>query len=532
MSRGQLDPEEFETRAAERRGGQRARGPNGTRRWLWVGLIVGPVVAAVVVVAVARPGPQAQSERPPERGPERVPNLLVVMVDDQTIGSFTDEVMPTTLDFFDGGGSTFDQAIAAPPLCCPARAGFLTGRYAQNHGVVENDIGYATMRGKKETFPVALQAAGYRTAMIGKFLNGYERVAGTEPAPGFQRWNALVGYADYFNYEITGDDGTREVARYATRELTAQARDFVSAESERPFFLWLSYNAPHTVLPGYGPPCDGLGAQPPDAASFERFADAKLPRPPSFDEKDTSDRPSLATHPNPLGPRDIQEATRAWRCSLAAMRDVDDQVGCCSTSSGARASSTTPSSYIGYYYGEHRLTDDKRLPLEPALRIPMAIRVGDAINGGDQAPARIEELVSQVDLAPTLLDYAGAAACPPGRKCDPLDGRSLRGLLEGADWPADRAIPLTLDDGWSYKAMRTDEELYMEVAASRKQEFAEPQPELYELRDDPDQLDNLAADANRVIRKRLDALALRLADLTDCAGIEGRDRARGRPFCE
>jgi arylsulfatase A-like enzyme len=148
------------------------------------------------------------------------------------------------------------------------------------------------------------------------------------------------------------------------------------------------------------------------------------------------------------------------------------------------------------------------------------------------APARVGELVSQVDLAPTLLDYAGAPACPPGRKCDPLDGRSLRGLVEGqGDWPQDRAIPLTLDDGWSYEAMRTEEELYMEVAASRKQKFTAPERELYELRSDPDQLDNLAVETGRDWRTLLGALSKQLAELTDCAGIEGRDRARGRPFC-
>ncbi|HKJ36977.1 MAG TPA: sulfatase-like hydrolase/transferase, partial [Solirubrobacterales bacterium] len=178
-------------------------------------------------------------ERPSNKGP----NLLVVMVDDQTVGSFTPEIMPGVTSFFDEAGSVFGQAIAAPPLCCPARAGFLTGRYAHNNGVVENDIGYPTMRGKDRTFPVALQRAGYRTGMIGKFLNGYDRENGADPAPGFDRWYAMLGSAEYRDFEVS-DQGERGFASgYATRVLTDEAREFMDRGGRRPFFLWLSYNA-------------------------------------------------------------------------------------------------------------------------------------------------------------------------------------------------------------------------------------------------------------------------------------------------
>ena len=87
--------------------------------------------------------------------------------------------------------------------------------------------------------------------MVGKFLNGYERVAGAEPAPGFDRWYAINGYADYFDFQVTDDGELREVAEYATDDLTREAIEF-TAEAQGddvPFFLWLSYNAPHTVLP-------------------------------------------------------------------------------------------------------------------------------------------------------------------------------------------------------------------------------------------------------------------------------------------
>jgi N-acetylglucosamine-6-sulfatase len=478
--------------------------------------------------------PEPRAERP---APKRAPNLLVVMTDDQSVGSFNADVMPNTTGFFEGGGTNFDQAIASPPLCCPSRAGFLTGRYAQNHRVLENEIGYASMEGQDQTFPIALQASGYRTAMIGKFLNGYGDVAGAAPAPGFDRWFSMQGSAEYTDYEVSDDGERRFVKRYATDELTEQARVFVGGTKGQPFFLWLSYNAPHTVLEGNPPPCDGLAAQPPpDPAVYEAFAGEPLPRPPSFDEKDTSDRPSLAIHPDPLGPKDIAEATDAWRCSLAAMRAVDDQLDL--LLSDLRDSGELDNTVVvylsdnGYYYGEHRLIDEKRLPLEPALRIPMAVRVGEAIERREARPAQTDALVSQVDLAPTLLDFAGVPLCPRDLDCAPMDGRSLRPLLEGEAWQTSRAIPLTLEDGWAYEAMRTDRELYMELTASRKEEFDEPQAELYELDSDPDQLDNLAA-GPAAGAARLEELSARLARITDCAGIAGRDpRTDGRPFCD
>ncbi|HKJ35625.1 MAG TPA: sulfatase-like hydrolase/transferase, partial [Solirubrobacterales bacterium] len=282
-------------------------------------------------------------------------------------------------------------------------------------------------------------------------------------------------------------------------------------------------------------PCDGRNAQPPGGLGPD--AEAELPRPPSFNEKDTSARPSLADHPDRMGRGDVNDATQAWRCGLAAMRAVDDELT--PLLAGLERSGTLANTVVvylsdnGYYYGEHRLTEDKRLPLEAALRVPMAIRVGSAVGTGRQ-PAAIGELVSQVDLAPTLLDYAGADSCPAGERCPPLDGRSLRKLLRGSSsgWPADRAIPLSLDDGWTYEALRTRSELYMEITAARKRDFESPQQELYDLGPDPDQLVNLAAEGEGRERERLDRLQRRLARLVRCAGIRGRDADRGRPYCD
>jgi N-acetylglucosamine-6-sulfatase len=260
------------------------------------------------------------------RGTGSRPNLLVVMTDDQTRTSFDASVMPQTLALFADGGTEFTQAVAAPPLCCPSRAGFLTGRYAHNTGVLDNHVGYGSLRYKSLTLATALEKAGYRTGLIGKFMNGYEVKAGTAPAPGFDYWHAIYGSADYFDFEVSHQGDVIPVSGYSTRKLTQEAVRFVGASRPAPFFLWLSYNAPHTVLPGAPGPCDGLAAQPPSRSAYRSFATSPLPAPGAFDERDVSDKPSLAGGPGLIKAGRLAEITQAWHCSLAAVHAVDTQL--------------------------------------------------------------------------------------------------------------------------------------------------------------------------------------------------------------
>lgn len=501
------------------------------------------MLAVVALVVLARssgsdpeaPNPEPSSDRLAP-GLRSAPNILVVMTDDQPLASFSDEVMPRTRRLLAEHGTTFEQAIAAPPLCCPSRAGFLTGRYAQNHGVVENDVGYRSMRDKAETLPAALQAAGYRTGLVGKFLNGYEAEAGTAPAPGFDYWYALYGYADYFEYQVSDQGELRDVSGYSTSDLSDRAAAFITDRDEaRPFFLWLSYNAPHTVLPTGAGACGGLAAQPPSEEAYSNYSDASLPSPPSFDEVDISDKPSLRGGPGPVKAGRLDEMTQQWRCALSALSAVDNELARVIDSlRGSGQLDRTIIVYLsdnGYFFGEHRLGSEKRLPLEPSLRIPLGIWVGQDVQN-EPPPPSSSALVSQVDLAPTLLDYAGVDPCRVWERCVPMDGQSLRPLLEGSGgWSGDRVIPLSLDDGWRYNGLRTETELYLELEESRWRSFSPPAIEYYDLRSDPDQLENLAA-SDGGVADRLDLLGAQLGELSRCAGIEGRDdRVDDRPFC-
>jgi N-acetylglucosamine-6-sulfatase len=466
------------------------------------------------------------SSRPPI--PQGRPNLVVVMTDDQTLSAFRPQIMPFTWRFFHGGGTVFNQAFAAPPLCCPARAGFLTGQYPHNHGVFTNVPGYPTLRDPGNTLPVWLRRAGYRTGLVGKYLNNYEKVGGALPAPGWHRWFALYGPAYYYDYRASTNGRLLDFGSsrrdYTTSVINRRALRFVNASGRRPFFLWLTYNAPHLVPAAASrPPCAGDMAQPPSRAAFERFARAPLPRPPSFNEPNVADKARWVQHRPTMSKDRIAQVTRRWRCALATLPAVDrgfkDLVARLRRTGELDRTIIVFLSDNGYFFGEHRIDDDKRLPYEPGIHVPLAVWVPPGLRDGPE-PARVTAPVANIDLAPTLLDYAGARPCASPGDCRVLDGRSLRGLLsgQGGRWPEDRGILMELADAFTYAAIRTPAYLYARIRADRQGALDPRQEELYDLRSDPNELRNLLhtdPGGSRMIRAEL---AARLDALRRCSG--------------
>src|SRR5436190_10513464 len=188
----------------------------------------------------------------PKAGPS-APNFLFVLVDDQATNSFKPRYMPRTFKAIVDPGTNFTNALAAPPLCCPDRAGIITGQYPHNHGVFSNHPGYPELTDPGNTLPVWLHSAGYRTALIGKFLNSYDRTQGDTPAPGFDRWFELLTERrdPYYGFRVSDQGVTRHYGHdrrnYVTDVLTRKATSFLRAQRGRtnPFFLWLPYSAPH-----------------------------------------------------------------------------------------------------------------------------------------------------------------------------------------------------------------------------------------------------------------------------------------------
>lgn len=456
------------------------------------------------------------------------PNLLVITTDDQTLAQFTSSAMPFMHRFLDRRGSIFPDAIAAPPLCCPSRAGFLTGQYPHNHGVFANHPGYPSLKGKRNTLPVWLDRAGYRTGLIGKYLNGYP-VLGGPPAPGWDEWFAAGGSIDYSDFDVSLGSETRHYGgdHYSTAVYTHAARRFIhdSATDRRPFFAWLTYNAPHLVFDGVAP-CAGSRAQPQTAADYTRFAGAPLPASPARAELDLSDKGRWIRGQAPTRRHELASVTKAWRCALASLRAVDR--GFRSLIAELRRDGELERTIIvftsdnGFYFGEHAITEGKELPYEPALRVPLAIAVPPALSG-DTAPPAIGGLVSNVDLAPTLLDYAGARPCASAQRCRTIDGRSLRPLLAGRTpgWTDGRAIPIELDDDFAYEALRTPRALYMELRADRMGSITPPEIELYDLGADPEQLDNLRTSDRNAFAAWKRRLSARLHRVIRCSGTTG-----------
>ncbi len=269
------------------------------------------MLAGVVLLAA---GPHARSEAPAR------PNVLVVMTDDQTAEAM--RVMPQVRSLIGDQGTTFANSFVNFSFCCPSRSTFVTGQYAENHGI-EHDRGFDLLE-SADTLPVWLQGAGYHTGFIGKYVNGYGFQDPTQIPPGWSEWyGALPDDQAVYDYDLS-ENGT--VVHYGAAPadfkgdvITAHALDFINgnAGSADPFFLTVAYTAPHTD--GADPPC--ADAAKPAPRDLGEFADEPLPPSPSFNEADVSDKPQkIADKPGlgaSSGVRDHEPATgaRSSRCS-------------------------------------------------------------------------------------------------------------------------------------------------------------------------------------------------------------------------
>lgn len=523
-------------------------------------------LAAVAVVALVCCGTAAA--RPAGAGADGRPNILVVMTDDMAATDV--ELMPNVQRQLAAKGTTFADAVDSFPLCCPARATFITGQYAHNHGVAGNfyPYGWYGMKRRGNTLGAWLQDAGYTTAMVGKWLNGYgARDAHGEVPKGFDIWRGLLDVSayDYFNFVMNRDgklrawgdeDFAHKLVEFASIEVTGEVTtvpevfawlaevfgpapyDYWGTErpknyspdvtgkvtakliraqrrSRNPFFIWWSVAAPHredvsTTL---------MGRPGPDPRPAPRFADEsedyELPRPPSFNEADISDKPSpVRDAATPMSEAQIEQLELDYQGRAGSLLAVDDRVA--RLVEVLRETDQLSNTLIlfvsdnGWLQGEHRITGDKFLPYEESLRIPMIVR-------GPKVPAgrTVHGQVSNIDFAPTLLDVANASS---GRT---MDGVSLLPTIRDPRRLPDRALeiealePLFAGEipinAWDrpYTGVRTDRYTY--VVWTETDEL-----ELYDRRKDPYQLDNVAGDP--AYAQIQDRLARKLARLERCKG--------------
>ncbi len=483
-------------------------------------------------------GPAATAEAAGGRAgaaPGGRPNVVVVMTDDQTAASVA-RAMPRTSRLA-RRATSFTAAIVANPVCCPSRAGFLTGQYPHNNGVDRNFPGYPRLRQKRSVLPAWLGRAGYATAHVGKFLNGYTyyrgRPGGLEPAPGWGEWYATVRPFAYFDYALSVNGRLRVYGDadrdYLTRVMTRQAVDFIARRSRRPgpFFLSVAPWAPHREIAGRFtriPAC--RDAPIPDPRDADAFAEEPLPRPPSFAEPDASDKPRFVRR-LALSRRDVAELERDYRCRLAALGGVDRMMARIfrtlrRTGELARTAIVFTSDN-GELQGEHRL-DGKSLPYEESARVPLIVWLpGGGGQGRPAQPPTVDLPVANIDLAPTILELAGARPCLGRDRCRRLDGRSLLPLLAGRVPPRDRAILISSREGdhgiCGFEAVRTADSTYARYRPRRSGPgCGRPSfEEYYGLGSDPHQLDNLLA-GDRPEPAEVADLRQRLGLLLGCRG--------------
>jgi N-acetylglucosamine-6-sulfatase len=524
-------------------------------------------LATSVIVAFAALSSVAEA-RPVGAGNDGRPNILVIMTDDQALADVS--LMPNVKRLLAAQGTTFADAVDSFPLCCPARATFITGQYAHNHGVAGNfaPFGWYGMKDRGNILPAWLQKSGYRTALIGKWLNGYgARDAHGEVPHGFDVWRGLLDVSayDYYNFVMNrngrlktwGDASfARKLVKFAKievdnqpdtlqsvfaklRELfgpapysywgTQKPKDYSpdvtgkvtenlvrsQKSSTKPFFIWWAPAAPHredvsTTL--MGRPGRDPRPAPRYAAKSSQYI---LPQPPSFNEPDLTDKPSnIRDATSPLTDAQIQQLELDYQGRAGSLRAVDDHVAklvrILRRTDQLRNTLIAFVSDNGWLQGEHRIPGDKYLPYEESLRVPFILR-----GPGIPANRTIHGQVSNIDFAPTLLDVANATA---GRI---MDGVSLMPTVRNPKKRPDRVIEIEAlvrlfagdipVNAWDrpYHGVRTDRFTYVVYRETGEKE-------LYDRRADPYELRNLAGNPGYTeIQARL---ARKLAKLDHCKG--------------
>lgn len=499
------------------------------------------VARAVPPITYAPAGgePAGDGERTGQR-----PNLVVIETDDQSMSLYRRAFMPRTRTLIEGEGTWFPNSFALPPLCCPSRATMITGQYPHSHGILGNNPGYRDLREPAHVLPSWLQRAGYRTGLIGKYLNGTRATLGLEPAPGWDRWYESGDAPTYFGpvFSVDGERRNYRRDRYVTSLINDEAVRFIgeAAADEVPFFAWVAHWAPHQKREPNVRGCGrGTVTAEPLPGDERRYRDLAFARSRAFNERDVADKPPRIQRLDPLSRRERRAVARSWRCRGAALREVDRGVGeiyaALERAGVLEETVIVFTSDNGFYFGEHRLPARKGSGFDAALRVPLAIRVGRDVFPGADPPPVVREPVGNVDLAPTLLELAGATPCFETDGCRRLDGRSLAGLLGGEprDWPRDRGLLNELDDDchligvrtrrWSaFGRGRVDDQGRCRLRANRNLQ-------IYDMRADPAQLHNLADTRPRLV----ETLRARAERLAACSGLRGREpRAPGFPFCE
>lgn len=465
------------------------------------------------------------------------PNIVFILTDDLDAKEIA--FMPKLQALMVEQGLSFSNFFVTDSLCCPSRSSIQRSQYVHNHGVAGNqapnggfDKFYAE-GDQNSTVGTWLKGAGYRTALMGKYLNeyGFPRGAGsTYVPPGWDEWDSPIengGYAE-FNYKMNENGKLVSYGKkpedYLTDVLSNKATTFIqqSAKTNAPFFLYLASYAPHQ--PATPAPRDE-----------QLFANATAPRTASFNEADVSTKPQFIQNLPLLTKKQIDEIDQLYRKRLQSLQAVDDLIG--QLFDTLKSTGQLDNTYIfftsdnGFHLGQHRMQMGKQTAYEEDIHVPLIVR------GPGIAPAqKVDQLGMEIDFGPTFAQLAhtslpdfvdGRSLVPLFNKESDLPGNWRQAVLIehyfGSDEPNQsafedeqhlnkkKAIP-------TYKALRTGRYLYVEYETGEK--------ELYDLSNDPDELHNIVTKADNNL---LGQFSARLKEMASCKA-EGCRSSEEKPL--
>ena len=483
----------------------------------------------------------------------RRPNVLVITADDMRADDL--QWMPRTRHLLADRGITFRNSFAPDPLCAPSRASFLTGRYVHNHRVlgIERPYGFRSFN-DSSTLGTRLRRAGYRTALVGKYVNGYGEARTFrrhQPSlsyvpPGWTQWWGSVWRSDQwpgggtYDYEhLTSNVNGRLrtwPGRYTTDVTAGQTQDLVrgfgSASPKRPWFIWWTPVAPHAGVPnesddpGTIPRSDGtpeLWATPARPAWVEHRFDAVITHgagtPPNRSaERDVSDKPHYIRAYPPLSALEKRAERDVTRQRAEALYVLDVQIGHTLTtlrrSGQASRTIVVLTSDNGYYLGEHRKRIGKTTLHEPSIRVPLLVAGPGIPHGVRYDPATVE------DLAVTVAGWAGTSLVR-------ADGHSLQGTIAHGDRGWTRPVVLeglittsAYSTGTAGRAlMRGLDTSGIRTGRYALIRYSTGETEVYDLSRDPLELHSLSGPRSEDLRRLLTRTWRQYAA---CAGAQCR----------
>jgi len=379
-------------------------------------------------------------------------NIVLILSDDHRYDfmSFMDEapdfLETPHLDRMAARGAHFRNAFVTTSLCSPSRATILTGQYMHHHRVVDNQRPVAE---GTRFFPEYLQEAGYQTGFVGKWHMGHEN---DEPRKGFHHWVSFKGQGTYFDPELNINGNHKQFTGYTTDVLADQALEWLRQQSdEEPFMLYLSFKAVHYPFQ-------------PAPRHDERYEDKAIDYPMTMANTESNYRTQsnwikerrYGIHgidhmeTGPLDKDPVPSFDDLYHNYCETVHGLDENIGrVLNYLDESKLMENTMVVYLGdngFALGEHGFYD-KRDAFEESIRVPMLAMAPGLIKPG----TAIDNMVLNMDLAPTLLSAAGVDVKPSMR----FDGQSMLPLIQGQTAPWRDHILYEYHWEWNFPATPT-----------------------------------------------------------------------------